>query len=191
MPTVGPKKRDTKSASCRSPGAVTGLYYALKKQGIKIHYVQTISTADPEVQRSAQTVREELASQVDYEDIFIEDVVEFKNETHVIRFKRELVDLFLRARSNGDALAIGVTGGRTLMGALLTQVAQMEAPANSAFYQLSVPASLEEAGQYPNFANQTETEKKKLLNPVESVPDGCHLLEISFSHFYDDVYEEL
>ncbi len=170
----------------RSPGAVTGLYYALGGEK-QIDYVWTISTADLEVQRAVQTIRETLNLDNRYEDFPIKAEA-FTNERDVIEFKRAFVERLVRARLSGDTLAIGVAGGRTVMGALLTQVAQMEAPAGSAFYQLSVPDQVEEDGRYPRFGNQPEEYRKELLNPKASFTD-CHLVEITFNHFFDDSYE--
>ncbi|MEW5958289.1 MAG: CRISPR-associated ring nuclease, partial [Chloroflexota bacterium] len=188
-------KRGLIASVGRSPGAVTGLYYALQEKlrakDLKIDYVWTISTADPEVSRSVATIRDELKAQpVNYENTEI-SAKEFRNERDVLEFKRAFVALLNKARRQGDAVAIGVTGGRTVMGTLLAQVAQMEAPANSAFYHLDVPNGIEEDGRYPRFANQSKDYQQTLLNPMKFMPRVCHLVEISFNHFYADVYGNL
>ncbi|MFC1976139.1 CRISPR-associated ring nuclease [Chloroflexota bacterium] len=173
----------------RSPGAATGLYYALtESRNLPVDYVWTVSTTDPEVSRAVDRVGEELASKVEYQDFRI-NVQDFRNDHDIIQFKREFVRLLTKARAQGDALAIGVTGGRTVMGALIAQISQVEAPANSAFYQLSVPNGIEEDGRYPRFGNQDDKYQEQLLNPKKHMVRVCHLVEISFNHFYEDVYE--
>ena len=119
----------------RSPGAVTGLCCALNDAEAEnpIHYVRTISTTEFQVRRARRAVEEELKRQgVEYEDVQI-DVEEFRSEEDVRKFKQALSRLVVEAREAGDSLAVGIAGGRTVMGALLAMVSQMEAPADSFF----------------------------------------------------------
>jgi hypothetical protein len=184
-PTSG--RRGLIASLGRSPGAVTGLYYALEQAGTPIDYVRTISTSEFEVKRAVRTVREELKEQgmLDHKDIPI-SAEEFAGENDVMEFKAAFSALLTEARINGDAVAIGISGGRTVMGALLTLVAQMEAPADSHFYQLSVPDAIEEDGRYPKFHNQPRERKAEILRPTEFFPEYCHLIEIPFSRFYTE-----
>lgn len=168
----------------RSPGAITGLYFALEIKKIKVDYVWTVSTSDRFVKRAGQIVREALSrEQVIYQDFSI-PAPEIESEVDVLAFKQTFSQLLIDARLRGDAVAIGVTGGRTVMGALLTQVAQMEAPANSAFYQLSVPDDLEEDGRYPYFESQTKERQIDILNPTRLGENKWRIVEISLHRFF-------
>lgn len=184
-PTSG--RRGLIASLGRSPGAVTGLYYALVQAGAPVDYVRTISTSEFQVKRAVRAVRAELEAQgmSDYEDTPIKGA-EIASEQDVMEFKAVFSRLLAQARASGDAVAIGITGGRTVMGALLTMVAHMEAPADSYFYQLSVPDAIEEDGRYPRFHNQPSERKAQVLRPTEFFSDQCYLIEIPFSRFYDD-----
>jgi hypothetical protein len=187
-PTSG--RRGLIASLGRSPGAVTGLYHALEQANVPIDYVRTISTSEFQVQRAVKAVQRELTRQgvKDYADIPL-SAKDLTDENVVMDFKAAFSQLLAEVRDNGDAVAIGITGGRTVMGALLTLVAQMEAPTDSNFYQLTVPAAIEEDGRYPRFHNQPEQRKAQVLRPTEFFPDECHLIEIPFSRFYDDTQE--
>jgi hypothetical protein len=189
-PTSG--RRGLIASLGRSPGAVTGLYHALKARGKDIDYVWAIYTKHHFVERAEQVVTEELKGKVDYERFQI-DVEEFKTDRDVIKFKQAFVERLVKARLRGDELAIGVTGGRTVMGALLAQVAQLEAPENSFFCQLTVPDNIESRGQFPEFGNLDEHRDKEvrqqILNPT--LLDDWYLIEIGFSRVYDNAYDDL
>ena len=169
----------------RAPGAVTGLYHALKQSGVPIDYVRTISTSERQVTRAVKVVKEELTRQgmTDYQDAAI-GAEEFAREQDVIEFKAAVSQQLAEARLRGDAVAISITGGRTVMGALLTLVSQMEAPAESVLYQFSVPDSIEEDGRMPSFDNQREERKQQILRPKEFFPNQCHLIAVPFSRLY-------
>ena len=199
MPRPQPRSRPTSgrrgllASLGRSPGTVTGLYHALVNRDppAPIDYVRTVSTSEYQVQRAVRAVQKELRSlgMSDYQNTFI-TAEEFDTEKDVVEFKDAFRELLAHARLNGDAVAIGIAGGRTVMGALLTMVAQMEAPADSAFYQLSVPDDIEQDGRFPQFGNQSPERQATVLRPTESLGDHCALVEIPFSRFYDEIEKE-
>lgn len=168
----------------RSPGAVTGLAHALVQTGTPIDRVRTVSTSEYQVQRAVKVVREELKAQglTDYEDMCIGSA-DITNDRDARDFKRAFARLLIEARQDGDEAAIGIAGGRTVMGALLTLVAQMEAPPDSHLYQLSVPDAIEEDGRIPAFFNQPPQRREEVLQPMAHYMDQCHLVKVPFVRF--------
>jgi hypothetical protein len=167
-----------------SPGAVTGLAHALIQTGTPIDRVRTVSTSEYQVQRAVKVVREDLKAQglTDYEDVCISSA-DITNDRDVRDFKRAFARFLIEARQSGDEAAIGIAGGRTVMGALLTLVAQMEAPSDSYLYQLSVPNAVEEDGRIPAFFNQSPQRRQEVLRPLAHYKDQCHLVKAPFVHF--------
>jgi hypothetical protein len=166
----------------RSPGAVTGLVHALVYTGTPLDSVRTVSTSEYQVQRAVKVVREELAAQglKDYEDVCIGSA-DITNDRDAQDFKAAFARLLIEARQAGDEVAIGIAGGRTVMGALLALVAQMEAPPNSYFYQLSVPDDIEEDGRIPAFFRQSPQRQTELLRPMAHRLEQCHLVKVPFA----------
>jgi hypothetical protein len=168
----------------RSPGAVTGLAHALKHTGTPIDRVRTVSTSEFQVQRAVSVVREELQAQglTDYEDVCIGSP-NITSDREAQDFKAAFARLLGEAREAGDEVAIGIAGGRTVMGALLTLVAQMEAPPDSYLYQLTVPDAIEEDGRIPAFFRQSPQRRKEVLRPMAYHMDQCHLVKVPFARF--------
>ena len=168
----------------RSPGAVTGLVHALIQTGTPIDRVRTVSTSEYQVQRAVKVVREDLEKQgvTDYEDLCI-GPTDITNDRDVQEFKGAFARLLTEARQAGDEVAIGIAGGRTVMGALLALVAQMEAPPYSHFYQLSVPDAIEEDGRIPAFFRQSPERQREVLRPMAYYMDQCHLVKVPFVRF--------
>ncbi len=69
------------------------------------------------------------------------------------------------------------------MGALLTIVAQMEAPEGSYFYQLSVPDAVEEDGRFPQFSRLPPDRQLEVLRPMAHFMDQCYLVKVPFARF--------
>jgi hypothetical protein len=182
---VGSSGRRTLIASLgRSPGAVTGLVDALIREGTSIDRVRTVSTSEYQVQRAVKVVREELKAQglTDYEDVCIGSA-DITRDYDVQEFKGAFAHLLAEAQETGDEVAIGIAGGRTVMGALLALVAQMEAPPHSYFYQLSVPDAIEEDGRIPQFSRLPPDRQREVLRPMAHFMDQCYLVKVPFARF--------
>jgi len=165
----------------RSPGAVTGLYHALTRTGTPIDAVRTVSTSEFQVQRAVKVVRDDLKDQglEDYADVCIGST-DITDDRDAQEFKSAFAHLLMEAKQAGDEVAIGIAGGRTVMGALLTIVAQMEAPEGSYFYQLSVPDAVEEDGRFPQFSRLPLNRQREVLRPMAYFMEQCYLVKIPF-----------
>jgi hypothetical protein len=168
----------------RSPGAVTGLYHALTQTGTPIDAVRTVSTSEFQVQRAMKVVRDDLKDQglEDYADVCIGSA-DITDDRDAQEFKSAFARLLAESWEAGDEVAIGIAGGRTVMGALLTIVAQMEAPEGSYFYQLSVPDAIEEDGRFPQFSRLAPDRQHEVLRPLSYFMDQCYLVKVPFARF--------
>lgn len=166
----------------RSPGAVTGLYHILTQTGTPIDAVRTVSTSEFQVQRAVKVVRDDLGDQglEDYADVCI-GPADITNDRDAQELKSAFAHLFAEATQAGDEVAIGIAGGRTVMGALLTIVATMEAPEESHLYQLSVPDAIEEDGRFPQFSRLPPDRQREVLRPMAYFMDQCYLVKIPFA----------
>jgi CRISPR-associated Csx14 family protein len=174
-----PSGRRTLIASLgRAPGAVTGLYHALKAIGKPVDRVLTVSTSDFRVKRAVRVVREEMEKEgVVYHDESMA-AVDIASDNDAREFKDAVYRQLKTARGDGDEACIGIAGGRTVMGALLALVAQLAAPEGTLLYQISVPDDIFEDGQIPNFFNLPAERQREVLQP----PD-YHLVPVPFVRF--------
>jgi len=181
-PRPGPRSgRRTLIASLgRAPGTVTGLCHALKATGKPVDRVLTVSTADFQVKRAVRCVRQEMEKEgMAYQDQAIA-AVEMSSDGDVQEFKGAVQRHLMTASEEGDEVCIGIAGGRTVMGALLALVAQLEAPEGTLLYQISVPDDIFEDGQIPRFLNLPPERQREVLQP----PD-YHLVTVPFVRFVD------
>jgi len=162
----------------RAPGTVTGLYHALKAVGKPVDRVFTISTADFPVKRAVRIVRREMETEGVIYDNTPLAAVDIASDRDVQEFKGAVYDLLATAGDDGDEICLGITGGRTVMGALLTMVAQLEAPEGTMLYQLSVPEDIWVEGQVPGFFRLSQERQREVLQP----PD-YHLVPVPFIRF--------
>jgi len=171
-------KRTLIASLGRAPGAVTGLYHALKAAGQPVDRVLTISTADFAVKRAVRVVHEEMEREsVTYLDEPIA-AVDIASDGDAQEFKGAVYRHLATARGDGDEVCIGIAGGRTAMGALLALVAQLEAPEGTLLYQFSVPDDIFEDGQIPRYFNLPPDRQREVLQP----PD-YHLVPVPFVRF--------
>jgi hypothetical protein len=169
----------------RSPGAVSGLYYSLRTRGDKpVHVTQvvTVGTTDPWVRMAARTLQELF----DYE----------KRQGHVVVYRAEYItagDLRGGERDIGPFVArlgrriqqareaeytvhVGVTGGRSGMGALAALAAQLYGASH--LYHLWVDEEIERKGQMGEGSSRMEARPS---NPLLKPPaDQYELVELPF-----------
>ena len=181
-PRPGPRSgRRTLIASLgRAPGTVTGLCHALKAMGKPVDRALTVSTADFQVKRAVRFVRQEMEKEgVAYQDQAI-TASEMSSDGDVQEFKGAVHRHLMTASEDGDEVCVGIAGGRTVMGALLALVAQLEAPEGTLLYQISVPDDIFEDGQIPRFLNLPPERQREVLQP----PD-YHMVTVPFVRFVD------
>lgn len=152
----------------RSPGAVTGIYYALAEQEdvVQIDTVVLLSTAMPQVKEAAKMVGEVLgpgkvctlplraATKPSHD---------FNDEATALNFIHLANAVLDHGRRAGDAVYIGISGGRSSMGALATLSAYVYGAAG--IYHLWVDEKIEQKGDITQLLNMRRSERIKILNP--------------------------
>jgi len=145
-----------------SPGAVSGLYYALQREmGIKVDKVITISTNDPKGVRSCKRV---------LEDLFFEQGVEY--DSHSIPFADLRWDGAVRAFCKElaatlavvkqDEIYLGISAGYASMGALALLVARQNQAVDEV-YHLWVGDELQQMGYIDRFGDLTPEDQERVL----------------------------
>jgi hypothetical protein len=154
----------------RSPGAVTGIYYALAEQKdvVQIDTVVLLSTAMPQVKKAAQMVKQVLGS--DRVLVLPLRAAEDKDPSHdfndqatalnFIQLANAVLDHGNRA---GDRVYIGISGGRSSMGALATLSAYVYGAAG--IYHLWVDEKIEEQGDITKLQSMRSSQYMPILKP--------------------------
>lgn len=168
----------------RSPGAVTGIYYALAEQEnvVQIDTVILLSTAMPQVKKAAQMVKETLGREKvialplrTTEDKPSHDFDDEATVLHFVHLANAVLDHGHRA---GAAMYIGISGGRSSMGALATLSAYVYGAAG--IYHLWVDEKIEEQGDITQLLDMRRSERIKILNPPA---DQRRLISIPLAPF--------
>lgn len=106
----------------QSPGAVTGLYIELAEKYQAIDRVYLLGTQDNDVVSAARIVKERLKSY--WKDVkIIDESLDERDFRKVEAFQKIITYRLQRSDAEGDVF-VGVTGGRTGMGAMLAISAQ-------------------------------------------------------------------
>jgi len=145
-----------------SPGAVSGLYYALQREmEIKVDKVITISTNDPKRVRSCKRV---------LEDLFFKEGVDY--DSHSILFADLRWDGAVRAFCKDlaatlavvkqDEVYLGISAGYASMGALALLVARQNKAADEV-YHLWVDDELQQMGHIDRFGDLTPEDQEWVL----------------------------
>ncbi|HOT93418.1 MAG TPA: DUF4062 domain-containing protein [Anaerolineae bacterium] len=165
----------------RSPGAVTGLYHALARAGKAITRVVTFSPAHRDVRDAAGICADEFRKiGIPYHNHFI-DAEDIKSEADAREFKSMFAGLLQEHLTREAEVLVGITGGRTVMGALMAIVVQTTAPENVALYHLDVDDAIEAEGRLPELWRFEGTERwQELLAPPA---DLCHLVQVPYVKF--------
>lgn len=148
-----------------SPGAVSGVYFALEKQGIQVNQVITVGTRHNDVRKATGTLKA-LFRKVDglvYKDCYIYE--KELNQKASGPFAARMGLYISHARQAGQTVHIAVTGGRSGMGALAALAAQIYRA--DRLYHMWVREDIEREGARPN---QPPTLDNICLNPT--IQDG-------------------
>ena len=164
----------------RSPGTVTGIYYALQDQKVEIDAVALLSTASETVKRSADWVEKELGkdkvTRLSLRSPNREKyTVDFDNEDAAVDFIRQVNAVLMQARKAGDKVFLGITAGRSSMGALATLSAYVYGAAG--VYHLWVDREIEKNGDIDKL---DPFKCNRYLNPP---PDLRRLINLRFETF--------
>ncbi len=173
----------------RSPGAVTGIYYALAEQedAVQIDTVVLLSTAMPQVKEAARMVGEVLGKDkvivLPLRSAEDKPSHDFNNEATALNFIHLANAVLDHGRRAGDAVYIGISGGRSSMGALATLSAYVYGAAG--IYHLWVDEEIEEQGDITQLLNMRRSERMKILNPPA---DQRRLVSIPLAPF-DELWD--
>jgi|GEM_PF-2419424 hypothetical protein len=170
----------------RSPGAVSGVYFALREKGFNIDRVVTVGTSHPVVIRASQDFLSRLfaALDVEYEAIHLEGL-DFTSERKIVMLHTRRMGVEIeRARAAGGQVHISVTGGRSGMGALAALAAQFYGASH--LWHLSVPLEIEKMGDTEQLAGLISTSDflaSPALNPTLAGEQAYSLVSLPFSDF--------
>jgi hypothetical protein len=161
-----------------SPGAVTGLYYALAREGKPATRVVTFAPSDQDTRDAAGICEDEFRQLgVPYTNHFL-DLEDIADDGDAREFKAAFASLLQESLHSGAEVLAGITGGRTIMGALMTIVAQTSAPEQVTLYHLDVDSDIEEDGRLPRLWNfENEERWRELLAPPE---EKCRLVKVPY-----------
>lgn len=170
-----------------SPGAVSGVYFKLVKDGYNIRKVVTLGTSDPGVLSAANQYLAPLFAfkGVEYEPVHIPDH-ELRGGNRVIKPYVALWGLMLEAaRREKQQVHVAVTAGRSGMGALAALAAGLYGA--DYLWHFWVRADIETQGSLnqgllrPSLPARME--QNMLLNPTtpDAGDDACDLVELPFT----------
>jgi hypothetical protein len=162
-----------------SPGAVSGVYFALQEQGIQIERVITVGTGHDGVRHAAGTL-DMLFRRVEgvtYKACFI-DAQELRGRIPDASgpFAARVGLYVHRARQAGQTVHVAVTGGRSGMGALAALAAQLYRAHH--LYHLWVDAEIERGGADPRRVRPDPS--NEFVNPTAKGPEAWNLVELPF-----------
>jgi len=157
----------------RSPGAVTGIYYALAEQeaAVQIDTVVLLSTAMPQVKKSARMVKQVLGSEGVNVVALPLRAAEAKGPSHDFNDEATVLNFIQLAnavldhgsRAGGDRVYIGISGGRSSMGALVTLSAYIYGAAG--IYHLWVDEEVEKKGDIAQLLQMRPSQYMPILKP--------------------------
>jgi hypothetical protein len=166
----------------QSPGAVIGLYHALARIGKRATRVVTFPTANRDVRDANGICEDEFRRLgVPYAKRFV-DVEDIQNGDDGQAFKSIFYGLLQESLDTCAEVMVGITGGRSIMGALMAIVVQTTALERVALYHLGVDEDIEEDGRLPRLWNFQSDERRwrELLAPP---PEKCRLVQVPFVRF--------
>jgi hypothetical protein len=166
----------------RSPGAVTGIYHALAEQEppVAIDAVVLISTTMPRVLDAAKIVRQTIGR--DKVHIFPlrggeQPSHDFTDEATILDFVHQVNAVLDHARRGGNDVYIGISGGRSSMGALATLSAYVYGAAG--VFHLWVDEEIERHGDIDRLP-ALPAQREPILKPP---PDRRKLVAVPLAPF--------
>lgn len=167
----------------RSPGAVTGIYYALQEQTppVTVDAVVLVATAMDYVQQAAKIVQKTLGPErVHILPLRVQDkgAHDFKDEATVLDFIHQVNAVLAHVRRANDEVYIGISGGRSSMGALATLSAYIYGA--TGVYHLWVHEEIERKGDIKDLQSMLPSQRMPVLKPA---PDKYRLVNLPLATF--------
>lgn len=148
-----------------SPGAVSGLYYALQRElEVKVDKVITIGTNEPKL-RGCRRILEEIFGEegVDYDAHSI-PFADLRWPGAVRAFCKD-VAATLALAEEGDKIYLGIAAGYSSMGALALLVAR-ENQALDEVYHLWIDGELQQMGHIDRFGQLSPDDQERVLQSL-------------------------
>lgn len=168
----------------RSPGAVSGMFFALKAQrDIEIEQVVTVGTSHPQVRSASANYLSPLFEylQVAYDPIHIPASDLREGRKNIAPFVA-MIELALKnAQEAGHRVHVAVTGGRSGMGALAALATNFYGADH--LWHLWVSREIEDGGTVDKLFGLTEPEamvNSPYLNPTVDGADSCEVVDLPF-----------
>jgi len=159
----------------RSPGAVSGVYFALQARGLEIEQVTTVGTSHPDVRSAADNYLTPLFKhqEVMYDPIHVPGH-DLKDGRRNVAPYVAMAELALKnARGDDHRVHAAVTGGRSGMGALIALATNFYGADN--LWHLWVKQDIEERGtvdKLHGLVDPVEMERSQYLNPTVAGQEG-------------------
>jgi CRISPR-associated Csx14 family protein len=166
---------------------VTGIYYALQEEGVEIDAVALLATAMEKVRQSARIVQDELG----HDRVVLlplrtpnreAHTVDFDNEDAAVDFLRLANAVLIEARDRGDRVSLGISGGRSSMGALAALSAYVYGA--EGIYHLWVHEDIEKQGDVDDLP---VFDRDRYLNPPKELR---RLVRLRLETFDDQLQPE-
>jgi hypothetical protein len=143
--------------------------------------VVTFSTTHRDVRDAAGICEEEFRRLgVPYANRFV-DAENIQSEGDAQAFKSTFYGLLQEVLDSGAEVLVGITGGRTVMGALMSIVVQTTAPDRVSLYHLDVDDDIDADGRLPGLWNFQHTDRwRELLTPSAG---KCRLVRVPYVRF--------
>lgn len=179
----------------RSPGSVSGVYFALKKRGFDVSKVVTVGTSHKDVIFASDGFLRPIFDfmNVIYDPIHLPEK-ELRDERRSVMPYAGMIGWAIEngaAEYGKDHVHVAVTGGRSGMGALAALAAQLYGAHK--MWHIWVPAEIEEGGTVDFLRGLTSPEKmcqSPFLNPTMWGKHAFDLVDLPFmnlSPFQDEI----
>jgi hypothetical protein len=163
-----------------SPGAVSGVYFALLEEGIKIDHIITVGTWHQRVRDAAGTLDAlfRRVSDVTYKAVYIDAEDLRGRERDASGPFAARMGLYIdRARQAGQTVRVSVTGGRSGMGALAALATQIYCGHH--LYHLWVDEDIERGGADPERVRPDPD--NEYVNPTVKGRNAWSLVNLPFT----------
>ena len=171
----------------RSPGAVSGVYYALRARNFPIQRVIAVGTSNDDVVIASESYLKPLfKGKIAYEAIHLPDGELRSGKRSVMPYASMTGLAVQNARRDPQVehIHVAVTGGRSGMGALAALAAQLY---NADYlWHLWVAPDIERDGildQLKYAVSDSQLESSELLNPTLLGKEAWDLVELPLTHF--------
>lgn len=173
-----------------SPGAVVGLYDALNQPNQPVTRVITFCPANREAREAVGLCRDEFERRgVPYTNRFL-DAEDISSDGDAKEFKGMFSQLLQDNLDRGAEVLVGITGGRTIMGALMAIVVQTVAPERVSMYHLDVDYEIARDGQLPELWKY-ESDPHRWAELLSPPPEKRRLVQVPYVRHSKPTVEQL